>query len=202
MAEDKGDPTAPAEPPSSAPGNPHFIGHHRPTQHNLRPALMQTAYPVRQMFSDFIDLALARAKSDRPKEAVKATLKANAERLKSAFESFADVDEARQHELVAILWAGFHVGRNYPGLANDLKKRTEAASKRSTEIDTEAQEFGLGLFYETRKEHPKWNAETIAKAIVDRVIDEMHARGHDRYKVTWRTVRDWYYEDRKKHRRP
>jgi hypothetical protein len=130
MAEGDDDPTAPADQLSSTPGNPHFIGRLAPTTHNMLPALRQTAYPARQMILDFVDLALARAKARKRKEDVSAALKANAERLKSAIQTFADLGEDHQHELVAVMWAGFHVGKNYPGLAADLKK-THRGSKET-----------------------------------------------------------------------
>ena len=76
MAKDDDNSTAPAEQSSSTPGNPHFIGRHTPTRHNMLPALRQTAYSAREMWSNFVRLVR--------EHAVGTALKDNVERLEPA----------------------------------------------------------------------------------------------------------------------
>jgi hypothetical protein len=195
VAEAEGERTTPSnEPPGGlVEANPHFLGRHRPTQHAQRPELRQTDYPARQMMMDFVGLVLERAKSRKSKKEVSARLKAEADRLKSAFEAFADLSADRQHELMTVVWAGYHIGKAYPGLAGDLKERTERArSGKAGKADARRKE-GLRHFYEVRKKHPKWSVQQIAKEVAKRM-------GHQVKK--WLAVRRWYYADRKTHPKP
>jgi hypothetical protein len=96
--------------------NPHFLGRYRPAAYNLRPELYLTTYSARERMSDLIRLTCERANSGGVNEVRKAILKTNAQQLESAFKTFADLSEARQHELMAIAWASYHIGANDPGL--------------------------------------------------------------------------------------
>jgi hypothetical protein len=160
---------------------------------------MQTAYPARRILSDVVKMIRERAEARGVAERRRTILRRNAELLESAFKTFEDHDETRQHELVAIMWACFHVGMNYPGLANDLKARTEAARNSNAQHDKEARELGLEYFDEAREAEPRWRGSPmrrkiklrIAEVVAPRVVTEMKRRGHSKYSVAPPTVLRW-----------
>jgi hypothetical protein len=162
-----------------AEANPHFLGRHRPTQYNLQPALMQTAYPAHQMLMDFVRLTRERAESSGVKKEIRATLKNNAERFELAFKSFANLEEARQHELVAMAWASFHIGRVSDRLLQRSQLELEAAQKRAeaaraskAERDNKVHELGLTRANEMRRKHPTWSRTDIARRVVPWLIKQ------------------------------
>ena len=134
MAKAGDDPTAPADQPSSTPGNPHFRGRYTPTAHKLRPELMQTAYSARQMLADFVRVTRERADSPGVTEEHKAVLKNNIERVEPALSGLVGVLNQRgQSDLLDVVWACFHIGRvGGPRLRNRLEamRRDEAIRKR------------------------------------------------------------------------
>jgi hypothetical protein len=108
MAKAKNHPT----PPSEEVANPHFRGSYTPASYTLRPALMQTAYSVRQMLSDLIGAIRGRADSTDLTEEHRAILKDNVERAEPALRGLVDVlNERGQDDLLAVIWACLHIGR-------------------------------------------------------------------------------------------
>lgn len=206
MAEDRGNPTAPADQSSSTPGNPHFIGRHTPAAHNVLPTLRQTAYPTpREIIAGFARFARESANSPNLAKSDREILlgkpesnptETRPEQLEAALNALIGIlDEDGQFILSTALEVAFLVGRHgapLPEQQRDFQEGREKYQRKRNYARTRA----LQLAAEERKKYPqqfKFNTG-MAAHIKPLLVAEMKKHIPD-YAVEEDTVRRWLAED-------
>jgi hypothetical protein len=157
MAEDDDNSTVPADRPSSTPGNQHFLGRYKSTQHNLLPALRQTAYPTpRDTVLDFVYLAREIANSPDAAEKIREKLKEGSAQLEAAANALLNtLDDIGQSRLATVMSVAFLIAEH----SNPRRRRQVKASRLAREgkarlRQEEIEEAGK-LFAERSKEYKR-----------------------------------------------
>lgn len=200
MAKDDDNSTAPADQPSSTPGNPHFLGRHTSAAHNLLPTMRQDTYPTpREAILDFGRMVCETAYSSRVRVAEdgRENLKGRPEQLDAALNALlGELDEDGQFHLSTALLVAFLVGKHGDPLTGPQLKQWGDVNDSRLEERKRGRELALKRAAEVRKAHPqKYKSNSsMAKHITPWVTAEMRKLYRDDYAVSVRTVRGWLAE--------